>query len=231
MSEDSFIREVEEELRNERLQNFWKKYGAIVIAVAVGVVLLTGGYRAYEWYTAKQAADAGDRFLNAIDLADQGKKDEALTALKEFQGETTGAYKTLARLRLAAELGEKGDVAEAVETYDAIAADGTADMNFRSIARIRSGLLLVDTGSVTEVEARVGSLTGPGGAYRSMALEALGLSYFKAGDLEKAASQFQDIVKDEQATDAIKRRSNIMLALIAARGGPGVVDSTSDSQG
>ena len=48
MSDDSFIREVDEELRSDRVQEFWNKYGKLVIGVAVAIVVVTGGYRFYE---------------------------------------------------------------------------------------------------------------------------------------------------------------------------------------
>ena len=56
------FREVDEELRSDRFQEFWNRYGKILIGVAVAIVLATGGYRYYEYYTAKQAAEAGDRY-------------------------------------------------------------------------------------------------------------------------------------------------------------------------
>jgi len=225
MSDDSFIREVEEELRNERLQNFWKRYGGFVIAAAVAVVLITGGYRFYEWYTAKQAAEAGDAFLEAISLADEGKKNEALAALQKIQAQGSTTYRSMAQLRIAAEHMLNGEAAKAVEQYDAVAADTSANANFRSIARLRAALILVDTGSVTQVATRVGPLTGPNGAYRASGLEALGLAYFKAGDLANAAKQFSEISRDDGATQGLKQRAGIMLNLIASRGGPPVETS------
>jgi len=49
MSDDSFIREVDDELRTERVQNIWKKYGKLLIAGAAAVVIGTAGYRSYQY--------------------------------------------------------------------------------------------------------------------------------------------------------------------------------------
>ena len=70
MSDDSFIREVDEELRSDRVQEFWDKYGKLVIGVAVAIVVVTGGYRFYEYYTGQQAAEAGDAFMEAVTLSE-----------------------------------------------------------------------------------------------------------------------------------------------------------------
>lgn len=220
MSDDSFFREVDEELRSEKVQDFWKSYGKILIAAAVAFVLGVGGWRFYEYYTAKQAAEAGDAFMAAVKLSEDKKPDEALVALEKIEGQSEGSYQTLARLRRAAELAGKGDKEAAIKTYDEIVAGGGVDENLKAIARIRAGMLLVDTAGVTEVQARVGALAAPGGPWRSSAREALGLAYFKAGDLDNAFKQFEAVLNDSESPSSIKQRMRIMLDLIASQGGP-----------
>ena len=48
-NDDSFFREVNEELRSDQLQYVWKRYSRILIGVAVLVVLGTAGWRGYEY--------------------------------------------------------------------------------------------------------------------------------------------------------------------------------------
>ena len=220
MSDDSFIREVEEELRSERLRSFWDRFGRIVIAGAVLVVLVVAGVRLYEWYTATQRAEAGDAFMNAVRLAEDGKRDEAVAALRDLEGDATPVYAALAKLRAAAELAREGKTDEAVAAYDLVAADGALDENFRAIASLRAGLLLVDTGTPADVESRVSRLSGPTAPYRASAREALGLAYFKANDMDKAFAQFDAIQTDDRVSQPLRQRARIMLDLIAARGGP-----------
>jgi len=220
MSDDSFIREVDEELRTERVQDFWKKYGKVLIVIAAVIVIATAGYRYYEYYTSQKAAEAGDAFIAAVELADQGKQDEALAAFAKLESQESPTYKIMALMRGASELVSKGEVAEAVKKFDAVASSADADENMKAIARIRAGMLLVDTGTVTEVEARVGPLSGPGAPYRASAREAIGLAYFKAGDLENAFKQYEALSKDVETPRALMQRVRIMLDLIAARGGP-----------
>ena len=220
MSDDSFIREVDEELRSARFQDFWKKYGTVVIGLAIAIVLLTGGYRYWEYYTAQTAAKAGDQFMAAVRLSREGKQEESVVAFKELENSGGGTYRVLALMRSASDLAAKGDVAEAIKKFDTIVADNKADQNMRSIARIRAGMLLVDSGTVAEVETRVSPLSAPGAPFRSSAREAMGLAHFKAGDLENAFKQFEAISEDGDAPSAIRQRVRIMLDLIASRGGP-----------
>ena len=49
------IREVDEELRRERMMKLWERYGIYVVAVAVLVVVAVGGWRVWEWYSTREA--------------------------------------------------------------------------------------------------------------------------------------------------------------------------------
>ncbi len=220
MSDDSFIREVDEELRSDKMQDFWKRYGKILIGGAIAVVLVTAGSRYYEYYTNQKAAEAGDAFISAVQLAEQGKHDEALTTLVELESNDSPAYKAMALMRGASELAAKGDVDEAIKKYDAVAANADADDTIKAIANLRAGLLLVDSGTVAQVEARVGPLSAPGAPFRASAREAIGLAHFKAGDLENAFKQYESLSKDVETPRALGQRVRIMLDLIASRGGP-----------
>ena len=62
--------EVDEEVRRERLQRLWERYSFHIIAGAVLVIAVIGGWRGYEWYIDKQAAAAGAQFETAISLSE-----------------------------------------------------------------------------------------------------------------------------------------------------------------
>ena len=220
MSDDSFIREVDEELRSDRVQEFWNKYGKLVIGVAVAIVVVTGGYRFYEYYTGQQAAEAGDAFMEAVTLSENGKREEAIAALDKLELGNSKAYQTLALMRGASERAEADDIDGAVAKFDAIANDSAADENLRAIARIRAAMLLVDSGTVADVEQRVSPLSAPGAPYRASAREALGLAYYKAGDLENAFKQFNSLVEDLETPPGLAQRTRIILDVIASKGGP-----------
>ena len=221
MSDDSFFREVDEELRSDRMRDFWQRYGKIVIGVAVAIVVLTAGYRGYKFYMQRQAETAGDAFMAAVQLSNEGKHDEAIRALEELREAGPDAYAALAGMRVASELTGKGDIKGAVAAYDAISGNDKYDQTYRDIAALRAGLLLVDTGTYKDVEDRVGRLAATGAPFRQTAREALGLAAFRAGQLELAAEKFNQIAGDQVAPATMRGRANMMLDLIAGKGGPG----------
>jgi hypothetical protein len=214
MSDLNFIREIDEEVRRDRLLQLWKHYGNLVIGFAVLVVLAVAAWRGWQWYENRESAKAGAQYEEALSLAESGKQAESEKTLAAIAKDAPAGYRQLAKLRLAAETG-KTNAAEGVKAYDEIAADSSVDPLFRDLARLRAAYLLVDTATPSEVAARVEPLTGANGPFKNSAKEALALSYFRAGDKAKARALFTEIVTDPQVTSALAGRAQMMQALTA----------------
>jgi hypothetical protein len=207
--------EIDEELRRERLKQLWDRYSWAIVAVALAVVLGVGGWRGYQWWHAKQAAEAGAIFESAVSLAAQGKHDEAEAAFTAIASKS-GAYRTLARLRAAAELAGK-DRDGAVKIYDEAANDTTATRTMRDLATVRAGLLLVDTAPYETLRARLEPLTGADRPFRHTARELLALSAWRGGD-KSAAKQWIDAILNDATTPAGTRARTEMLLALGATG-------------
>lgn len=233
MSDDSFFREVNEELRSERLRTFWARYGWMIIAGFILIVVATAAWRGYEYWQSRQAAASGDAFLQALTLANEGQAEEALAALETLRNEGHGAYPVLARMRAATLQAESGDVDAAIAAFREIGEDGAAPQAVREVAQVRAAYLLVDHGSYDDVLAAVGPLATDDHALRHSARETLGLAAWKAGDLETAGDWFDQIASDEDAPVGFSQRAEIMLDLIAAASGeaPEVADQPAQPAG
>lgn len=213
---DSFIREVNDELRSEQMQRTWRKLGPAIITAAVLVVLGTAGYRVYDYWTDDRSSQSGDAFLAAQKLAADGKNDQALKAFDALEKSGFGSYPVLAQFRAASLLAQKGDQAGAISAFQALAKDNSVPQALRDVAHIRAGWLLIDNGTYDQVAAEVSVLAVPGQALRSSAREALGLAAYKAGQLDRAREWFQQITEDVQSPRNVSSRAQIMLDNIAA---------------
>lgn len=217
--DDTFIREVNEEIRKEQAKAIWDRYGPILIGLALLVVLATSAYVGYRYWDESRANTSGDAYSQALRLANEGKEDDALTALADIEKSGYGAYPVLARMRSATVKADKGDVAAAVSELDAVAADGSIPQSLRDMARLRAALLLVDTGSYADVSSRVEALAADGNALRHSAREALGLSAWKEGKAADALKLFEQIVADQAAPQNVRQRATLMSELIRGSGG------------
>lgn len=230
MSDEGFFREVNEDLRAERLRGFWNRFGWMIITAVLVIILATAAWRGYEYWQDRQAAQAGDKFLAALTLAQSGDTEAAMAALQELEAEGFGAYSVLARMRAATLSAEADNYGEAIEAFQAIAADESVPLAVREAASIRAAYLLVDHGSYEDVLATVEDMTGDGHPMRHSAREVLGMAAWKAGDVETASGWFEEILADAQAGPGFAQRANLMLDLIAASGPEGEAPATAAPQ-
>lgn len=214
MSDDSFIREVNEEFRKDQARRLWDRFGPVLIGAAVAVVIGTAAFVGYDYWVETRADRSGDAYSNALTLARDGKSDEAIAALKALQADGHGAYPELARMRAATLLAEKGDATGAVAEFDAVAADTSIPEGLRGAARVRAAYLLVDHGSYADVAARVEALTADTNPLRHSAREALGLAAWKEGNSADAQKLFEQIAADDAAPRDMRERAELMSELI-----------------
>ncbi len=218
MSDDSFVKEVDDELRTDQFKSIWNRYGIVLAGAALAVVLGTAAFEGYKYWSAAQASKSGDLFLAALTQAKDQKQDDALKSLAELEKSGTGSYPVLARMRSATVLAAKGDAKGAIAAFDSVAADTKVDAAVRDMARLRAALLLVDHGTYEDVAKHAEVLTADTNAMRHSAREALGLSAWKAGKVTEAKGFFQSIVDADNAPRNVADRAALMLSVIAASG-------------
>lgn len=219
MSDDSFIREVNEEMRRDQAHALWDRFGPALLALAILVVVGTAAFVGYRYWDETRANRSGDAFSQALKLANEGKSDEALAALAELEKDGYGAYPLLARMRAATVKADKGDAAAAVKDFDEVAADTDIPSGLRDMARLRAALLLVDHGSFADVSNRVEALTADTNPLRHTAREALGLAAWKEGKATDALKLFDRIASDDSAPRNARERATLMSELIRGSGG------------
>lgn len=217
-SDDSFIREVNEELRSEQIQNVWKRFRPLIIGVAVLIVLGVAGGALFEWWQARESSASGDRFITAVKDASENKPDQAMKELEALGKDGFGSYPVLARMRLATLKADKGDAKGAIADFNALGQDAAVPAPVRNAAKLRAAWLMVDNSSYAELSSAVEELAAASSPVRTSAREVLGLSAFKAGNYAKAREWLQLIVDDNDSSAGAKTRARTVLALITASG-------------
>lgn len=222
MSEsDSFINEVTEEVRRERLYAYLRRYGWIGIVV---VLVLVGGAAFNEYRKATQETAAqvlGDRVLDALQTEDDAARAAALLALG-----VEGRAVAVTGLLTASEQQRAGDIAGAMATLDALAVNPDVDPMYRDLAQFKS--LMVGDGVMDPGErmAALEAMAIPGSAYRLLAMEQMALAQMASGDRDAALTVLASIAEDAEVPGGLQQRAQ---SLIVALGGevpaaPGAAD-------
>jgi hypothetical protein len=214
---DLMSREIEEELRRERLLKLWDTYGTYIVAAAVLVVLGVAGWQWYAYRQARANEAASQQYIFALyDFA--GKRSfEAQKALEELLTKAPAGYATLARLRLAAFDGAEGNTADALAGYQQIAKDKSVDPLFGDFARLQIAMLNFDKVGFTELRNQLSPLAVDRSPWRYSARELLGLGAAKAGKAAEAKSYFQRLVNDKATPPGIAERARVMMVVLAEK--------------
>ncbi|MET3353802.1 UNVERIFIED_ORG: hypothetical protein ABID33_001703 [Xanthobacter viscosus] len=209
--------EIEEDLRRERLRKLWDRFGGLIIAAIVLVVVGAGGWSGYKYWRHQQAVAASTAFQSAVSLFDEGKMQEAETAFGALAKDGPAGYRTLALFRGAAAAAAR-DKAAGVAAFDAIAADASLPALVRELAQLRAALILVDTSSLADVKQRVAAIAAGTGPLRNSAREALALAELKAGDAAAANKTATDITSDSETPPGVRSRAELIRRLTAGTG-------------
>jgi hypothetical protein len=214
--DDGFLREVEEELRRERIEKLWRQYGTYFVA---GALLIVFGVLGYQYLQSKRIAAAqatGAHYEDAVALADDGKEGSAAAEFKKIAEDGTGGYPDLARLQLAGALLKEGKKADALAAYEALANKADADDLLRGYAALQAAAMRLGEADFTEMQNRLNPLTGDESPWRFSARELLGLAAFKAGNWGEARTVLTPLLVDQKTPQSIVERVQIVLAEIAA---------------
>lgn len=207
---DSFIDEVSEEIRREKLFKTFRKYGWIGVALVVIVVGGTG-YREYSRAAEKIASETfGSSVLAALQENDPSAR---VAQLDTIMAPNASAGAMIAMLQ-AAELASDKDGAGAAAKLETAAVSGDLDQMYRDILNFKR--LTVAESGIDAGERRMGfeQLATPGNPLRLLAEEQLALLDLAAGDSAAAVNRLSMILEDAELTQGLRQRAGqLMIAL------------------
>lgn len=209
---DSFIEEVTEEVRRDKLFALYRKYGWIAV---LAVLLVVGGAAWNEWRKASEQAAAealGDAVLTALEVP--AASDRA-AALEKIEASGSGAETFLALLRAATEA-EAGNRDAALAQLDAIAERGDVAVPYRELAQLKAVILRGADQERGERMAMLEHLSRAGAPFRVLAMEQKALTLYEFGNNDEAIAVLRMVLEEPNATQGLLQRAQ---QLIVAMGG------------
>ena len=206
-SSETFAREVDENLRRDRMRDAAQAYGKWVIA---GVVLLLAALAAYFlWrdHQAKQAATDGEALAQALDDIGSGNIKAVPGQLAPLKDADADAISVSARLTEAAVALQQDDRAKALAAYKDIAADTGVAQPWRDLATVRQTALEFDSLAPQAVVDRLAPLAIAGQPWFGSAGEMTALALLEAGRKSEAGRLFARIANDKTVPDTIRGRA------------------------
>ena len=204
---DSFINEVTEEVRREKLYGYLRRYGWIAVVV---VLALVGGaaFNEYRAAQARAAAEAtGDALLAAFVIDDPAARAAAMAEV-----ETTGASAAVALLLQAATQQEAGDIDAAAATLGELATNGDIPEIYRDLAAFKAAML--PTGDLAGRRSSLEAISAPGRPFALLAQEQLAYLALQTGDTEGALTILRRINEAAGATRGLRERAQTLMVAL-----------------
>ncbi len=207
---ESFIDEVTEEVRRDKLFGYFRRYGWIGIVV---VLLIVGGAAYREYQIAAKLAESeafGDAVLNALDQDDAAARSTALAAV-----EAPGQRQAL--LNLLQSTDPETDKAATLAALSAVADDATLPASYRDLAVLRRVIVAGTDLPAADRRALLDPIAAPGRPYRTLALEQLALLSVETGDTAAAITALEALRQDQEATPGLRRRAEQVIVALGGK--------------
>jgi hypothetical protein len=206
---DSFIEEVTEEVRRDRLFRLFRKYGWIGVVI---ILALVAGTAWTEWTKARDAARAqafGDALIDALDHGAPEERREALAAVPSDAGQTA-----ILQLILASDPDE--DKAATLAALEKVANDATLPAAYRDLAVLRRVLVAGADLPLADRRTALQGIAVAGRPYRPLAEEQLGYLLIEEGKNDEAITALSALMQDQDASGSLRAR---LGQVITALGG------------
>lgn len=202
----SFFREVDEEVRRERIGGFGRRYGLWLLAAAIALALGIGGY--LFWKNSRDtAAEAEGETLDAVITEIGAGNDKAAgPKLAALEKSKSAGYRAAALLTRADLLLAEGKDKEAAAAFGRISADEALPKPYRNLAIVRRTAAEFDTIAPALVIDRLRPLVVRGGAFHGSAGEMTGAAYLKQNRPDRAGPIFAAVARDESVPESIRSR-------------------------
>jgi hypothetical protein len=204
---DSFIDEVTEEVRRDRLFRLFRKYGWIGVVIILGLV---GGTAWTEWTKSRDAARAqafGDGVIDALDQGAPADRREALAAVPSDAEQTA-----LLNLILASDPDE--DKAATLAALEKVAGDASLAPAYRDLAALRRVLVAGTDLPLADRRTALQEIAGAGRPYRVLAEEQLAYLLIEEGKPDEAITALIALVQDQEASGALRARAGQVVTAL-----------------
>ncbi|MEQ8967017.1 MAG: tetratricopeptide repeat protein [Azospirillaceae bacterium] len=207
------FREIDEELRQDRVKTAARRYGPIIGGIAAVVILGTAAWTGWSQWQESRAEGRTTALAQALDRAD-GSPVEARALLDELAAGGGGSQAVLARYNAAALAAEAGDTAAAVEAFRAIAADSSVDQALRDAALVTAALHALEIEDPGQVAAEVEPLATGDGPWRFSAREIQAAAALRQGDTARAGDIAADLAEAVEAPPGLRQRAAELAAAL-----------------
>ena len=204
---ESFVREVDENLRRDQARDFLKQNGPWIVGAALLFLAAIAGWLYWQDRQVKQAEAETERLNAALTQIGGGQSAAGANQLAPLEGSDADGVRAAAHLTKAAVALEKADRKTAIAEYRTVVDDKGLAQPYRDLATIRLTALEFDQMKPEDVIARLKDLAVAGNPWFGSAGEMTAMALLKQGHKDQAGRMFAAIAADDKVPNTIRSRA------------------------
>jgi hypothetical protein len=204
---ETFLREVDENLRRDQIRDFGKQYGGWLIGAVVLFLAVSGGWIYWQYRQEQQAERQVEELAQVYRNIGAGNVKTESAKLDALSNSSSEGVRTSVLFASAAVALEQNDLKLATQKFREIAEDDRLPKPYRDLALIRQTALEFDRLKPQEVIGRLEPLAKPGQPWFGSAGELTAAALIKQGRKPEAGRLYAAMAKDSAVPDTIRARS------------------------
>ena len=213
--QDAFIREVDEDLKNESMKKLCDKYGLFVLLIVIVSLTVAVSYESIKSWYIKRAENRTEGYAVALSMQNQGLFDDSLEALDLIINQKMGTYAELAEMQKANILLEQNKEKEALALLEKIANDKSRSQQLRDTALIKLASYRQDGATFEEMSELLSSITkSKDNAWYAVAEDMLATILLRDGNIEQAKEIYNALLENQDTPDDLKNRIKDILSVL-----------------
>ena len=215
---DVFFKEVSEDVQNDNIKAFWKKYGVqIVVFVALCLTIAVSFETIKHWRDVRNQ-QYSNSFATAQSLYNQGKLDDSLKLLQDLSKDGNAIYSDIAETKIINILLEQNKTEEAFARLEDFIKNAH-NKKLKNAAIMKLASYKMDTSSYDEMNLLLAPvMQEDNSAWLMEAKELLALSALKEHKTDHALTLYNEIVKAHDVFDALRARAQNMISVLTSTG-------------
>ena len=212
--DETFMREVDENLRADQMRDFFKAYGNWMMLAVALFLGASGGLIWWNQHQSQQSEAEVEQLAQSVKDIGSGDLVKAPRQLDDLSNSSSKAVRGSAQFARAAVALEQVNTKAATAIYKAIADDSGMPAPYRDAALVRQTSLEFDQLQPQDVVTRLADLAKPGEPWFGTAGEMTALALLKQGKRQEAGQLFAAISTDSGVPQAIRARATQIAATL-----------------
>ena len=213
-ADDILFEEINNELKNEKMLNFWKKYGLAALIIVVAALACAVSYESIIAWQNKKAQSWANTYTQAYNLQIQGDYDGSIAIFKDMAENNDGIYRDFAKMQIANILLTQNKIEEGCQALQDYIDDPEANDKLRDAAIIKLVSYKLDNAPADEISALLDPLIAKGGSFVNTAKELKAMLAIREKDTDGAKEIYTDILSAQSLPESLKLRAQNMLAVL-----------------